>query len=104
MKCFVLEMKDCGAVEEHADLELPPGHSGILEIFDTCEVSLNRILKLAVLKDAVGNVIKTLYSVSIFCLGDDKLGLTGFERTTNENVLMDVCRRWVLKTESVHAS
>jgi hypothetical protein len=87
-------------VRKVTDLAKTPGASGIVDIREN---SYNRPLMLAILESSEGEVLKTLYGITVLWLNGDNMGLTGFERLMREGVLVDYARSWVARLASTEA-
>lgn len=100
MKTTILQMRESGVILPRGRLQQQFGAKGLLEIIDTRENNYNRIMKLALLKNEKGEILKTLYGVSILWLTDDKMGLTGFERVLKDGVVVDYAQSWVCRIDA----
>ncbi len=95
MKATVLRMRSHGIALERGEMKQAMTHSGELEVCDTRENNLNRIVRMAFLRDDAGREMLSLFDVHILWLSANKMGLSGFERRKVEGKWVDYAQTWV---------
>lgn len=93
MKVTVLPTRCDGVAYERGELKRAPCTKGDLQIVDTRENNLNRIVKVAKLTTPYS--IKQLLEVHIVWMNDNKMCLSGFERVVKDGRIIDYAQSWV---------
>ncbi len=98
MKCRVIRMRNAGVTVPKEALQREPEYRGDLQVIDTRENGLNRILKLACGLHCGGagpGTIETLYEPHLLWMNEDRFVLTGFERRKLDGKLVDYAQSWL---------
>lgn len=97
MKATVLPTRNHGVAYPRWELKQVACHIGELEIMDTRENGLNRIVKVATLATDYG--IRELLEVHVVWMTGDKFCLSGFERKNLDGKLTDFAQSWICLIE-----
>lgn len=93
MKVMVLPTRRDGVAYERGELRRAPCTEGDLQVVDTRENNLNRIVKVAKLTTAYSTL--ELLECHIVWMNENKMCLSGFERVFKDGKVVDYAQSWV---------
>jgi len=93
MRVTVLPTRQDGVAYERSYLRRVPCTTGDLQIVDTRENALNRIVKVAKLTTSYNTL--ELLEVHVVWMNDNKMCLSGFERKAKDGAVVDYAQSWI---------